>query len=277
MGYEKGVEMKILVTGATGNIGRLVVDELLALGATDVRALTVDPDRAALPPSVEVVRGYLGRPQTLPPAFAGVDRIYLAPLLTTVHEVTRLAAEAGVRHIVDLAGGSGSSWPPIERAVEACGVPWTHLEPGEFMTNAAIWAPQIRASDVIRDAYPEEANPMIAPADIAAVAARVLLDGVAHQGRTYTLTGPQALTRRERIMQIGQALGRSLEVETADHDTAVADLTPAMGTHAEWYLSGIAVSAAGGPRPPTTTVADLTGRAGTTFLQWAQRNAALFR
>jgi uncharacterized protein YbjT (DUF2867 family) len=277
MGYEKGVQMKILVTGATGNIGRLIVDELLALGATDVRALTVDPAKAGLPPSVEVARGYLGNPRTLPPAFAGVDRMYLAPLLTTVREVTRLAAGAGVRHIVDLAGAPGTSWPPIERAVEACGVPWTHLEPGEFMTNAAIWAPQIRASDVVRDAYPEEANPMIAPADIAAVAARVLLDGAAHQGRTYTLTGPQSLTRRERITQIGQALGRSLTVETTDHDKAVADLRPAMGTHAEWYLSGISASAATGPKPPTTTVTDLTGRTGTTFLQWAQRNATLFR
>jgi uncharacterized protein YbjT (DUF2867 family) len=277
MVYEKGVPMKILVTGATGNIGRLVVDELLALGATDVRALTVDPAKAALPPSVEVARGYLGDPRTLPAAFAGVDRMYLAPLLTTVREATRLAAEAGVRHIVDLAGAPGSSWPPIERAVEDCGVPWTHLEAGEFMTNAAIWAPQIRAGDVVRDAYPEEANPMIAPADIAAVAARVLLDGVGHQGRAYTLTGPQSLTRRERITRIGQALGRSLTVETTGPDQAVADLAPVMGAHAEWYLSGIAASAAAGPRPPTTTVADVTGREGTTFLRWAEGNAALFR
>jgi uncharacterized protein YbjT (DUF2867 family) len=277
MDYEKGERMKILVTGATGNIGRLVVDELLALGATDVRALTVDPAKAALPPSVEVVRGYLGNPETLPAALAGVDRMYLAPLLTTVREATRLAAEAGVRHIVDLAGAPGSSWPPIERAVEACGVPWTHLEPGEFMTNAAIWAPQIRTGDVVRDAYPEEANPMIAPADIAAVAARLLVDGPAHQGRTYTLTGPQSLTRRERITQIGQVLGRGLTVEKTEHDQAVADLAPVMGSHAGWYVSGIAASAAAGPRPPTTTVADLTGRTGTTFLQWVERNAALFR
>lgn len=269
--------MKILVTGATGNIGRLVVDELLALGATDVRALTVDPVKAALPSSVEVVRGYLGKPHTLAAAFAGVDRMYLAPLLTTVREATRLAAGAGVRHIVDLAGAAGSPWQLIEEAVEACGVPWTHLETGEFMTNATIWAPQIRAGDAVRDAYPEEANPIIAPADIAAVAARVLLDGAAHQGRVYTLTGPQSLPRRERIAQIGQALGRSLTVETTSHDQTVADLAPTMGAHAEWYLAGIAASAAAGPTPPTTTVAEVTGSSGTTFLRWAQRNATLFR
>ena len=89
--------MKVLVTGATGNIGRMVVDELLALGADDVRALTVDPDRAALPPGVSVVRGFLGRPSTLPEAYAGVDVLYLAPHLPTVVEACRMAADAGIR------------------------------------------------------------------------------------------------------------------------------------------------------------------------------------
>ena len=132
--------MKILVTGATGNVGRLVVDELLALGATDVRALTNNPAKAALPDGVEVVEGFLGRPETLPAALAGVDRMYLAPLIRTNAEVCRMAADAGVRHIVDMAGAKGDHWQEIEDGVEACGVPWTHLEPGEFMTNSGIWA-----------------------------------------------------------------------------------------------------------------------------------------
>ena len=67
--------MTTLVTGATGNIGRMVVDHLLAAGVTDVRALTTDPVRAALPADVEVVEGNLRRPKALPPALAGVDRI----------------------------------------------------------------------------------------------------------------------------------------------------------------------------------------------------------
>src|SRR5690349_17197204 len=128
--------MRILVTGATGGVGRLVVDELLALGATDVRALTVNPAKAGLPPRVEAVRGYLGRPETLPPALAGVDRMYLAPLVDTNAEVCRLAAAAGVRRIVDMAGAKGDHWQAIEDGVEACGVPFVHLEPGEFMANA---------------------------------------------------------------------------------------------------------------------------------------------
>ena len=267
--------MKILVTGATGNVGRLVVDELLALGATDVRALTVDPVKAALPPRVDVVTGYLGKPSTLPAAFEGVDRMYLAPLLGTVTEATRMAAAAGVQHIVDLAGDKYTAWEPIERAVEDSGVAWTHLETGEFMLNAQIWAPQIQRGDVVRDAYPDAANAPIALEDIAAVAARVLLTD-SHEGRAYALTGPQTLTRREKVREIGQALGRELIYEELAHDAAVAELTTVMGEHAGWYLDGVA-QMVGYPQAVTTTVADIIGGPGTTFREWAAKNAALFR
>jgi uncharacterized protein YbjT (DUF2867 family) len=267
--------MTILVTGATGNVGRLVVDELLALGATGVRALTVNPARAALPAQVEVVRGYLGRPETVAPALAGVDRMYLAPLLGTVDEVTRLAAGAGVRHIVDLAGGENTDWRPIEVAVEASGVAWTHLEAGEFMANALMWAPQIRAGGVVRDANPRAATAPIAVEDIAAVAARVLM-GDGHEGKVHALTGPETLTRRDRIRQIGQALGRELIYEELDRDTAIAELRPAMGEYAVRYVDGQAWMV-DHPQRPTTTVTDVTGRPGITFTQWATANADLFR
>jgi uncharacterized protein YbjT (DUF2867 family) len=267
--------MKILVTGATGNVGRLVVDELLALGATDVRALTANPVKAALPPQVEVVKGYLGKPSTLPAAFEGVDRMYLAPLLDTVTEATRLAAAAGVRHIVDLAGDKDTAWEPIEQAVEDSGVAWSHLEAGEFMLNLQIWAPQIQRGDVVRDGYPDAANAPIALADIAAVAARVLL-GDAHEGRTYVLTGPQTLTRREKVREIGLALGRELIYQELDHDAAVAELTTVMGEHAGWYLDGIA-QMVDHPQAVTTTVPDITGRPGTTLREWVAGNADMFR
>jgi uncharacterized protein YbjT (DUF2867 family) len=274
-GMRGGVGVKILVTGATGNVGRLVVHELLALGATDVRALTVNPAKAALPPRVEVVTGYLGKPETLPAAFEGVDRMYLAPLLPTVTEATRMAAAAGVRHIVDLAGDKYTAWEPIEQAVEASGVGWTHLETGEFMLNAQLWAPQIQRGDVVRDAYPDAANAPIALEDIAAVAARVLL-GDGHAGRTYALTGPQTLTRREKIHEIGRALGRDLTYQELDHEAAVAELAAVMGQHAGWYLDGVA-QMVGYPQAVTTTVADIIGGPGMTFREWATKNAGMFR
>ena len=95
--------MTILVTGATANVGRLLVDELVSAGAT-VRALTNDPARAALPDEVEVARGYLGRPSTLPAALEGIDTVYLAPLPAYVDDFVRCATEAGVRRVVVLSG-----------------------------------------------------------------------------------------------------------------------------------------------------------------------------
>ena len=89
--------MTVLVTGATGTIGRRVVDHLLAAGATGVRTLTADPRRAALPAGVEVVVGHLRRPDTVAPALVGVDRTHLAPVPETAAEVLDLAMAAGGR------------------------------------------------------------------------------------------------------------------------------------------------------------------------------------
>ena len=65
--------MTILVTGATGNIGRKVVDELVARGVADIRALTTNPAKAALPSGVEAFSGFIGKPETLDGAFEGDD------------------------------------------------------------------------------------------------------------------------------------------------------------------------------------------------------------
>ncbi|WP_433826995.1 NAD(P)H-binding protein [Actinoplanes sp. CA-015351] len=267
--------MRILVTGATANVGRMVVDELLALGATDVRALTVDPAKAKLPAGVEVARGFVGRPETLVDALAGVDRMYLAPHPASAPEVCRLAAQAGVRVIVDMAGAKGDHWQAVEDGVEASGVPWTHLEPGEFMANADLWAPQIRAGDVVRDAFGDVVNAPVAQEDIAAVAARVLLsDG--HLGKAYELTGPEALSRRQKVAAIGRALGRELTYVELTGDEARAQFTATMGEYGEWYLDGLA-QLLEYPQPAVSTVADLLGRPATTYEEWARSHADLFR
>jgi uncharacterized protein YbjT (DUF2867 family) len=267
--------MTILVTGATGNIGRLVVDHLLRAGATGVRALTNNPAKAALPPEVEVVQGYLGRVETLPAALKGVERMYLAPVPETVRETTELAAEAGVRHIVDLAGARDGWWGSIEEAVEASGVPWTHLEPGEFMNNSLMWAEQIRTTGEVRDGYPASANAAIDLDDIAAVATAALL-GEGHEGRAYELTGPESLTRAEKVERIGRALGRDVPYVELGHDDAIAQLRPSMGDFAQWYVDGMA-QLTEHPQPAVRTVEEVTGRPATTFAEWAVRNVAGFR
>lgn len=267
--------MKILVTGATGNVGRMVVNHLRARGADDVRALTTNPARAKLPDGVEVAVGYLWEPETLPAAFAGVDRMYLAPVLETVNDVVRLAREAGVRHIVDLSGDETTDWQPIAEAVEASGLAWTHLYAGEFVENTMIWADQIRATGEVREPYPDAANAPVAMDDIARVAAAVLL-GEGHEGRIHTLTGPETMTRADRVRRLGTVLGRELRFVQVSLDEAVAVLEPVMGEYARWYIEGFA-RMVDSPQFDTTTIAEVTGRQATTFEQWAAANADAFR
>lgn len=267
--------MTILVTGATGNVGRLVVDHLLAAGATDIRALTTNPAKAALPAEVEVVEGYLGRLETMPAALDGVDRMYLAPMPQTVRKVLALAREAGVERIVDMAGPEGNDWHVVEEAVEDSGIAWTHLEPGEFMANSLIWAEQIRTAGVVRDAHPDAANAPIDTDDIAAVAVTVLLED-GHVGSAYELTGPETLTRAEKVRLIGEALGRDVPYVELSREDAIEQLSPMMGEYAAWYLDGQA-ELLEHPQQAVPTVEEITGRPATTFAQWAVKHADEFR
>lgn len=276
--------MTILVTGATGNVGRLVVDELVAAGA-QVRTLTIDPRKAALPAEVEVVEGYLGRIETLPAALEGVETLYLAPLPRTVREVVRLAKAAGVQRIVDLsssnaddeAAGDPSGWHyyAVEKAVEDSGIAWTHLRPGEFMTNTFAWAEQIRTTGVVRAPHANAATAIIALEDIAAVAAHVLLED-GHIGKKYELTGPEAVKRKDLARLLGEAIGREVSFEEQTREEALAELCPTMGEWAAWYVDGIGQLVAY-PQPVQPTVAEITGRPATTFAQWAAKHADAFR
>lgn len=268
--------MTILVTGATGNIGRRVVYELLARGVADIRALTVNPDKAALPEGVEAVRGYVRTPETLRGVFDGVERMYLAPAPETVDEVVALARAAGVRHIVDLSGEPGSWWGAVSGAVEASGLAWTHLWPGDFMENTEIWAHQIRETGTVREPDPGAGSAPIAMDDIAAVAAAVLT-GDGHIGRAYSLTGPEKSTRAQLVAQLASALGREIEFVRATREETIRVLTPTMGDTATWYVDNVLSGLDEITSPPNRVAEEILGRPAVTFAEWAARYAsALF-
>ncbi|MFE0028752.1 NAD(P)H-binding protein [Amycolatopsis sp. NPDC059021] len=276
--------MTILVTGATGNVGRLVVDELVAAGER-VRALTVDPVRAALPPEAEVVVGSLAKPSTLPVALKGVDAVYLAPMARTVEKFTRLAREEGVRRVVALSGSSvgethemssGHEFEAVEKAVRAAELDWTFLRPGAFMMNTFGWAGMVREGEV-RTSYADARITPIDLGDIAAVAARTLVsDG--HVGKTYELSGPAAVTQREQVEAIGAALGKEIAFVELSPDEHRREWT-AQGMPegiADWLVEGFARVAAN-PQVPTGEVERITGRSGMTYADWAVKNADAFR
>ncbi|WP_199616972.1 NmrA family NAD(P)-binding protein [Paenibacillus alkalitolerans] len=204
--------MTILVTGATGNVGRHVVNQLVRSGQ-HVRALSRNPAAANVPEGVETVYGDLTAPETLVPALKGVKGIYLMTSvaggspLQTGSEIIELAEKAGVRRAAILWSGEKGT---VERAAEASGLEWTFIQPYcEFMSNTLIWAESIRSESVVREPFGDSLNAVIHEADVASVAATALSkDG--HAGKTYILTGPEALTPRAKVRIIGEALGRDV-------------------------------------------------------------------
>jgi len=267
----------ILVTAATAPVGRSIVEQLVAAGEP-VRALTRDPDGAGLPDGAEVVAGDLADPATLPAAMAGVSAIFLLAVVPGFAPAFLAAAkEAGVRRIVFQSSGAvvdGVDEQPddvaafhaeIEDAIVASGLEWTFLRLEIASSNALHWAldvpGQVRAGDVVRGPYPDAAGSPVHPADMAAVAVRALVDD-AHAGATYRVTGPESLTLREQVEQIGMVLGRPLryeEITPEEARAAMGPYAPADVLLADWARH------VGRPAPVTDTVPTVAGRPGLSF------------
>jgi len=283
---------RILIIGATGNIGRQVLSQFLATEA-QVRALMRDPDAARLPPQVEVVRGDLTLPETLDRCLDGIDTVFLvwtAPSAAVAPALERIAKHA--RRIVFLSSPHKTAHPffqggqpnpvaalhaKIERLIETSGLQWTFLRPGMFAANArSWWAPQIRAGDVVR--WPHGAAPTapIHERDIAAVAVRALCED-GHAGVEYVLTGPQSLSQVEQVYTIGSVIGRSLRIEEISPDEARRELLALMPAFVVNMLLDAWAAAIGQPALVTSTVAEITGAPARTFLDWATDHAAEFR
>jgi uncharacterized protein YbjT (DUF2867 family) len=267
--------MTILVTGATGNIGRRIVDHLIGLGANDIRALTKNPAKANLPDGVTAITGYLGNPDSLPAALDGVERMYLAPLTPTLDATLELIKAAKVKYVVALSGGG--DWQEHADKITASGLVNTQLGPGEFTDNFTIWADEIKTARTVREPYPSVVEAPISMDDIARVAATLLArPDASHYGRMYPITGPQSLTRAEIAREIGVGLGVDITFEHCGRAEAEAALRPAMGEYARWYLDQIETGV-DAPQHANQLVAELTGTPAESVAQWAARNADLLR
>ncbi|GAA4078524.1 NAD(P)H-binding protein [Actinomadura miaoliensis] len=277
----------VLVTGATGSVGRHVVDRLLARGVA-VRALTRDPARARLPEAVEVFAGDLTRPDTVRPAIDGADGLYLFPVPDTVEEVVRIAEKAGVRRVAVLssltagdevqANATKDHHRAVERAVEAGSFEWTHVRPGEFAGNVLWrWGPAIRAEGVARAPYGESRRVPVHEDDIAAVAVAALLDG-GHAGKAYEITGPQVLTQIEQLRIISEVTGRELGFVELTHEQARELMSPHVPADLlEGVLGYMRESVGAELTVHADTIERVTGRPARTFAEWVADHADAFR
>jgi uncharacterized protein YbjT (DUF2867 family) len=274
----------ILVTGATGNVGSEVVRALVARGAP-VRALARVPERAALPPSIEVVPGDLDRPDTLGQALADVRKAFLLGGFTALPDVLARLRASGAMQVVLLTsrcvvgGDRGNAitrmWLDAEVAVRASGIPWTIVRPSGFHANALRWLPQLRDGDVVRAPWPDVPIASIDPADIAEVAATALTEP-AHESAALSLSGPEPLTPGEQVATLADVLRRPLRFEPLADDEARAAMaadTPADVIDALFrFFSGGEFD----DSPVVDTVQRITGRLPRTFEQWAAAHAHRF-
>ena len=266
----------ILVTGATGRVGRHVVDGLRAAGVT-VRALVRTPDLAGFPPDVELIKGDLYDPDAVRRAAADVDAAFLLWPSFSADGAADVVAELPRRvvYLSALSASSGGVWADVEELLRD--KDWTFVRPGGFAVNAQGWAAEFRSGDVVRVASPEAGRSLIHERDIAAVAVLALLNDQ-HIGQIYDLTGPEVLTQAEQIRTIARAIGKEMRVEAlsdAEARQAMLDLgaDPILAESSVAYWASLVDN----PEPVTTTVAELTGRPALTFAEWADEHADEFR
>lgn len=272
----------ILVTGASGGVGRLLVDVLRAANA-DVRAVSRTPSDGQ-------VLGDPSRPETVP--MDGVTSLFLNPraVRDSAERLLEIARRHGVRRVVALAAANVDDDPLLQpsryagdrnreadAAVAASGMEWVSLRPTFFATNTlGLFAPRIRAGDVVYGPYPTAAEAPIDPRDVAEVAAHALLtDDLL--GTRPVLTGPEAFTYAELVGVIGRVLGRPLRFHEVPTETARTAMV-GNGLHegfATAYLARLA-SVAGQPALVTEDVAKILGRPARTFASWVSDNAAAF-
>lgn len=271
--------MTVLVTGATGNVGRHLVQHLLDLGA-DVRCLTRAPSRASFPDPVEVVKGDLADPATLDAAFDGVKAVHLITFAGNDYTaiphgeaIVQKLTDAGVKRVTVLTGDTEES--PIETAVRDSALEWAGLVPVEFMANMLEWADGARTG-TIEEGFVDVPSTVVHESDIAAVAAHVLVKG-GHHRETLWITGPEALTVRERVAIIQDVTGRRVDLAPLS-TAAIQEQWRSYGFSDDdvEYMTLMKTNPPKAATVPQGTTRAVTGREPLTFRDWVLEHRADF-
>jgi len=279
----------ILVFGATGTTGGEVARQLIAAGQKP-RLLVRDPSKAReFQRTAEIVQADLDRPESLGPAMKGIEQLYLVsaggpsgPDLEA-HAI-EAAKKTGVRHVVKLSV-IGAETPGLiiaqwhaksEKRLRESALKWTMLRPGNFMSNALGWAGTIKSKGVFYQSSGDGRWAAIDPADIAAVAVKALTTP-GHEGRAYTLTGPESMSAAQYAATLSSVLGKPVKFVDIPLEALRSGMPKSMPpAYIEALIELFTAMRAGKVDKVTDGVEQVTGRRAGTFEAWARRNAAAF-
>lgn len=208
----------ILISGATGNVGKVLVKQLIDEGE-QVRVLVRDQRKVSeFGNRVEAAVGDLDKPDTLAAPMRGADRLYfVTPVTEQVTNLLKAAKQAGVKHVVkqstleaDRSLGPGKWHREQEELIKSMGFSWTFIRPTMFMSNTIEWwGATIKAQNAV---YFPGGKGKVSPVDardVAAVASTILTSP-GHKGQIYEVTGPEVLMISEMVQVLAKSLGRSL-------------------------------------------------------------------
>ncbi|MFF8639059.1 SDR family oxidoreductase [Streptomyces pilosus] len=279
-----------VVTGATGNVGRSLVQALAATGV-QVTATSRRISGADVPENVEYRRADLVDPESLRPVFDGADALFLqnggpSAHLLSPQDILDVAKAGGVGQVILLSSQGVATRPrsashggtarAIEDAVQQSGMAWTILRPGGFNSNAYAWAESVRARRTVAAPFADIGLPTIDPDDIAEVAAVVLRED-GHAGQIYELTGPELSTPRQQAEAIADALGEPVRFIEQTRDEARAQMLQFMPEPVVETTLTILGEPTLAEQRISPDVEQVLGRTPRTFTDWAQRHIAAFR
>ncbi|MFE2543440.1 NAD(P)H-binding protein [Actinacidiphila glaucinigra] len=280
----------IVVTGATGNVGRSLVRTMAETGER-VTAVSRGIAPVDLPTGTRHVQADLTKPETLRPALDGAKALFLHDGGAGGHgldprAILDAAKVAGIQRVVLLSSqgvltrpespSHGGVMRAIEDAVRDSGLAWTILRPGGFASNAYAWADSVRAERIAAAPFGDVGIPVIDPADIAEVAA-VALRKDEHTSQVYELNGPAAVTPRQQAEAIATALGERVRFVELTRDEAHARMAAFMPEPVVQTTLAVLGEPNAAELQLSPDVQRVLGRAPRPFAEWARRNVEAFR